>query len=1206
MPNCSILSFARPMLKASLFCAVVSAPMVLRAQGTNATVSGVITDPTGAKLPSATVTFTNTATGAVFTATTNGEGLYRINGLLPGIYSSTVTMQGFKTSVRQGIDLHLEDQVSLDYALALGASNESVTIEADANILETVSPTVSQVIEGRQVEDTPLNGRNAMNLVALTPGVVPQGGTSGGSSNNTSGGAFTNANAFGNYSIAGGLAAQGIIFVDGAPINIVQGNAVAFVLTQDAAQEFRVESSVVNPQYGAFGGGVVSFGTKSGGNKMHGTIYEYFRNTIFNANTFFNNLNGVGRPKFNQNQFGVDLGGAIIKDKAFYFASYEGYRLAQGVINAGRVPTPAELNGDFRADAPIVNPVPAGSPTGATYTPFVPGGVAYYRQAVCGGVLNTFCIGAPVNVGDAVADPTAQYLGNTLHYFPTPNVFNRGTAVNFQQNGKANAFTNQETLRVDYNLNAKNKLFARYTRFDRNQDPTQFFDNPIGPQSFTGVKATASQYVLGNTTTLTPTSVLDLRISYLRYFSSLTPLNSNVNQTAFDNGDSAGFWNAAYREQSHYFPGILITNNATFPYSGLSQAAQQPSNLYAISGTYSKILGKHSVSAGGEFRQQEEYYFNEPFLSGSFAFAGTQTACIPAGAGTVTFNDAVRPAAAKNCGANVIIPGSGATPVADFVSGQFAASPTGFTTTKAVSALNHYAGIFVNDNFSLSTRLTVTAGVRYELPGNFTEKNDSNAVLIPGQANPLVLVNSAGYSGRGDLQAHHTLFSPRVGFSYSPYPGTTVRAGYSLAFVSQDTAFPASPVYSSINSPVTYIPPSFLLCAPLGFATVGTTAGNACNSTGATAKTTIIQPITRAAYAANPTLLYGQPIQGREPFGKFPFLEQWNGNVQQSFNSSTVLQLAYLGARGEHLPISGNFNINQLPDGALVGATSQANRPYPLFQNVTAQAPYIGDTYYQSAQATVTKRFKSGGTVLGNYSWSKFLGTAESSNPQVESHTQGTIQDYTNLRAERSYLSFDLPHRLVVSYILDLPVGRGKRYLGNAGNALNTAVSGWNVSGINSFQSGFPLALIASPTPLSAAFGGGTPRPNVAAYCNQKAAIGLVASAQQQKSTINTACFSAPAPVTGAAPFAGSYLGNQPRTSGLLRTQGGDNWDFSIGKTTPIHEDINVVFRAEAFNVTNRVQFGDPGLTLNSTTFGVLTTQANSPRSFQFSLRANY
>lgn len=1149
--------FTRLLLTSSLIVSFLFTGAA-KSQGTAATVSGFITDASGAKIPGATVTYTNLATGALGVATTNGDGLYRVTGLLPGAYKASATKDGFKTAVSEGIDLQIEAQVSLNYTLDIGAATETVTVSTGDTALETSSPTISQVIEGRQVTDTPLNGRNTMNLVALTPGVVPQGGTNGAATNNGSGGALTLAFAFGNYQIAGGLAGESAIFLDGAPLNVAQGNAVSFVVTQDAVQEFRVESSVVNPQYGKFGGGVISFGTKAGGNRLHGSLYEYFRNTIFNANNFFNNKNHVSRPPFDQNQFGATLGGPIKRDKAFFFISYEDYRLAQGVINTGLVPTAAELQGDFTADPKILNPVTK-------------------LQAQCGGVLNKICLGAPVNAGDAVADPTSLYLANTLHFFPLPN--STGTATNYLANGKANARNAQETLRFDYNLNATNKLFARYTRFDRTQDPTVFFNNPIGPSAFTGVGATVSQYVLGDTATLSPTAVLDVRLSYSRYFSYLTPAKTNANLPGLDNGDQAQFWTGASRALPSFFPDIIISNNTTFPYSGVGQYAQNPFNVYTASANYSKQISKHTLNVGGEFRQEEAYYLNEPFLDGAFAFAGTATG----------------------------------NPISDFVTGIFAAAPTGFTTDTAVSALSHYAGIFLNDTFQASTKLTLTAGMRYELPGSFYEKNDRNTVLLPQLSDPLVLVNSSAYSGRGDLQAHHTLFSPRVGFSYAPYPGTTVRAGYSLAFIPQESSSSAIPQTSSLNSPQTFIPAGGHLCAPLGFLTTGATAGNPCNAVGSVAKTAIIQPLTRAAYAANPAILYGQPITGREPISSFPYLQQWNANVQQAFGSGTVLQLAYLGARGEHLPSTTAFDINQLPDNAAIGVqvagtaapNAQLERPYPLFQTISAVGPFNGDSYYHSAQVTLSKRFKRGGTLLGNYSWSKFLSTAESSNPGIETHVPGAIQDFDNLRAERSYLSFDVPQRLVISYILDLPVGRGQRFLSNAGSVVNALVSGWNVGGINSFQSGFPLAIVGNANLVSAAYGAGTPRPNVIAGCQQRANIGYVTAAQQQTSVINKACFATPVvPTVGAV--TANYFGNQPRTSGILRGSGVDNWDFSIAKIMPIHDDINLVFRAEAFNVANRVQFGDPALTFGLGTFGVITSQANNPRSLQFSLRVNY
>ena len=1184
-----LLSYVLLRTVALLLTTVLLVSAHLSAQGTSATVTGAVTDASGATLPGATVSYTNLATGVKANATTNESGIYRMAGLLPGLYSGTVTMQGFKTAVRQGINLQVEDQVKLDFSLEIGAITDSVTVETGSALLETQSPTVSQVIEGRQVEDTPLNGRNAMNLIALTPGVVPQGSTTGSLTGNANGGSSTNAQAFGNYAIAGGLANQGSVYVDGAPVNSVEAHVTSLIPAQDSVQEFRVETSVVNPQYGEFSGGVVSFVTKSGGNALHGTAYDYLRNTIFNANNFF--LSGINqpRPKQIQNQFGATVGGPVMKDKAFFYASYEGLRSALGVPNLGRVPTAAELVGDFRADPKVINPVPVLVNNPGTAP------IAQYNQASCHGVLNTFCLpGQATQAGDALIDPTAYYMANTLHYFPLPNTTNAGPAYNFSQTGKASSYLNTFDGRLDYALGSKQKLFAKYARLYGTQLGTQFvFNNPTAPSSGTSFGTSTTQVVLGDTIVPNATSVIDVRLSYLRFNNSSVPSATNL----------AGYgpFYAGIANQVDYpsFPTVVLSNSAPQPFVQLSFFTHQPTNHYVISGTYSKLLGRHSLSFGGEARRREEYPVLNPATTGLYIFAGTSTSCIPSGAPTqISYSSSQHFVSGISCGpvggppTNLVIPGTGATPISDFISGQFTVAPLGLQTSATPSAINRYGGLFVNDSFQLSSKLTLTAGLRYELPGGFVEKHNNNAVLLPQLANPLVLVNSSAYSSRSDLQTHLKLFSPRLGFAYQPYPATTVRAGYSLAYLPMDIVYTSGPSGSSVESPTTFVPAGNLLSAPLGY--LGNTT---------TPVTTLLRPIGRA-YAANSTYFYGQTISGRNPDSPFPYLQQWNANVQHSFGSNgTIMQLAYLGARGQHLPIAITYNINQLPDNATL---SQANRPYAQYQNVNENSAWIGDTYYNSLQATLTKRFKGGGTILGNYSWSKLLGTADSTNPFAETHAGGVIQDYSNTRGERSYTSFDVPQRLVISYILDLPIGHGKRFLGNADGVVDTLVGGWNASGINTFQSGFPLALTTLNNIVGEAFGGGTIRPNVAAGCDKKVNIGYVAAAQQQKSVINPACFSMPGPAAGAVPVAKNFFGNEARTDGQIRTQGVDNWDFSVGKTTPLHESVNLVFRAEAFNVTNRVQFGDPGLSFGSGTFGLLTTQANPPRSFQFSLRVNY
>ncbi len=1161
MKFCAPNSIARHFFKWYLILSTLLVAAGIKAQGTSASVTGFVTDASNAKLASAMVTFTNTATGVTGTATTNSAGLYRITGLLPGNYTAKATMQGFKTAARPGIDLRLEDQVSLDFTLDVGSVSESVTVDAGAALLETQSPTVSQVIEGRQVEETPLNGRNVMNLVTLTAGVVGQGATSGAAINNTNGGAFTNTLGLGNYEIAGGLANQNSVYVDGGPINFTQGHAVPFAVTQDAIQEFRVETSVVSPQYGEFGGGIISFATRSGTGQVHGTLYEYLRNTDLNANNFFNNETHQPRPEFIQNQYGATIGGPVPHSKVFYFASYEGFRLALGVPNVGRVPTPAELSGDFTADAPIFDPL----------TP------KHQIYCIVNGVMTPNRICQPGQVGSgSTIDPTSNVVGNVVKYFPTPNTTTAGPAINFSQNGEAFSTFSQYNFRGDGSLGSKQKLFARYTLLKRNQRGTKFLNNPIGPTSGSAGIVTTQQAVVGDTIILDATSVVDLRASYVRYYSVSLPVATNVNLAEFGPN-----WAAIAPQVSYQvFPDVSITNNIPEPFALLDISGPSPYNNYILSGTYSKTLGRHSLSFGGEARQREEYFNPDQFPLGNFVFAGSATACA-SGCISATGTSIASTAA-----------GSGATPDADFVIGTITSAAVTFTQVAFPSAVNHYGGIFANDQFQLARRLTITAGLRYELPGGFTEKHDRNTVLLPQLANPLVLVNSSAYPSRSDVNSHLTLFSPRVGLAFEPYTGTSFRAGYSLAYLPVDTVVTAAPAGSPVNGATTFVTAGSKLSNPLP-------GGNV-----------ILQPIGRG-YATNPAKFLGQTIQSRVPNARFPYLQQWNATVQQSVSNSAVFQFAYLGARGDHMPVYNSIDLNQLPDqydglpAATITAMAGPNptvpggilRPYPMYQNVNQTAPLVGDTYYHSLQVTFNKRFSSGGTLLGNYSWSKFLGNAESTNAGIESHPQGLIQDYNNLRGEKSYLSFDLPQRLVVSYIVDLPVGKGKRFLANSNGLVEQIVSGWNASGINTFQSGYPEAITATANLLSTSYGAGTIRPNVVAGCTKAIHGPIVSRVQAGQPFINSACFTAPAATS---------FGNEPRTDGSIRDQGVDNWDFSIGKTTPIHENVALVFRAEAFNVINRVQFGDPNLSSASALFGIVTTQVNSPRLLQFSLRLNY
>jgi hypothetical protein len=1105
-----------------------------------------VVDSTGAAVSSATVTLTSLKTSGQRTTTTDSRGDYQFVSLPLDSYQLEIAVPGLKHLTRSSIDVTVGSVVRIDAALVVGGMNESIEVRAETPLLQTEQSSLGQVIEGRQVQDIPLNGRNVMNLVALAPGVIPQGGTQGSSAGNYAvSGDATNVAGFGNYQIGGGLAGQSAFLFDGSSLNEVMSNDTVLVPTQDAVQEFRVVTSVPSPEFGSFSGGVVSFVSKSGSKAFHGSAYEYVRNTVFDANNFFNNASGIPRSQLVQNQFGVTASGPVAKDRTFFFFNYERLTRRNGIPFAGRVPTPAELRGDFSADAPIYDPQ-----TG--------------QQFVCNGELNVIC---PDRI-----DRTANVMANVLHYWPAPNANLAGGAVNYSVNAAAGADTNQYSGRVDQVLSDKQRFFGRYTYWKINTMPTQyvFGTTGSGPTSlFRGLVAD-QQVVIGDVYTLSPRAVADVRLSYLRACTPFTPANNNVDLSQF-----GPFWaNIAGSLTHRQFPDPIVLGTIPYPYAGMDVTNNDAANNYAVSASFTQILGRHTLQFGADLRRYDFREAQTISASGLFVFAGIFT------------------------GGLLSPPGSGATPIADFVLGDITPVPgtSGFQTAVDAHARQYYQGYFVNDVLQLSHRLTMNLGLRWDIPGSYTEGADRNTALLPQLSNPIVLIHSPQYPSRNDLSDHHRLFAPRVGLAFQIRPQTVLRAGYGINFLPQGTGV-AGPWESPINLATTDVPFGGTLSDPLQ-------------------KTQLLQPIGRNENAFS--TFVGQSIQSRIPNQPFPYAQQWNLNLQQAFGSSELFQIAYAGSRGEHIALGvptleiGDVgaDLNQLSpvyyslgpallqpvtDGQLFGQTL---RPYPLYRGVGADSDFAGDTYYNSLQATFEKRFSGGSLFLANYTWSKLISNTEGVAPFLELGTVGAIQNYTNLKAERSLASFDVPHRLILSYILELPFGRGRRYLTNATGVAGNLVSGWTTSGASTFASGFPLAISsAAPNVLSTFFGAGTIRPNVVPGCNKSIGGSTLQSVGTGSPVLNAACFVAPSPFS---------LGDESRVDSTLRAQGINNWDFSISKASPLTEKTTLDFRAEFFNIFNRVQFGPPNTSFGGSSFGLITTQINNPRQIQLSLRASF
>ncbi len=1180
--------------------AALCASIPLNAQTTFGSIVGNVTDPSGAAISGTEVTLTNLGTNDKRTETTNADGFYQFVNLQPTTYSVEVAKPGFKRIVRTPVTVQTGTTSKIDLGLEVGAVNQTVEVTAQTPLLTPESSSLGQVIDERKTVELPLNGRNPLNLVALVPSVVPQGG----SMSNPNG---QNPFAWGNYQIGGGMANQSMVWLDGSPVNGSYINITALIPTQDSLQEFKVATNNLSPEYGRFAGGVVNFTTKSGSNDLHGTAWEYLRNKDLDANTFFNNLNGTPRGAFTQNQFGANFGGPVYipkiyngKNKTFFFVDYEGFRLRQGATYTETVPTLAERGGDLSGLAAAQGR--------NIYDPLTTCGVgpAYPRQ--CGpNEANNSRLQFPGNIVPTNRiNPTSLKL---LNLYPLPNA--AGTALgvnNWVSNASQGGNSNETVARIDQNVSEKQHISARYTYWGNLNLPTDPFQNGVCQDRCTETFNT-NNFVLSDTYSFNPTTIMEVRLSYQRFNYDRTPETLGYDLTQLG-------WPAVNNTQAVFrdLPVPVINGfdtNGTFGSQGAGSVIIDRNDNYRAAGTLTKIVGNQTLKFGAEFLRLTHNYVQTNTPSGAFNFnpdltAATASNSANSGLGLATF-------------------------LLGYPSGGNANSPA------LVAAQQLYPALFANDDWHITPKLTLNLGVRWEHAGPWTERFDRISFFNPGQANSVLLANGITQPGNIDLVntpydtyrsailPNWKQWAPRLGAAYQITQKTVFHAGYGVFWLPNDVAWDTSPNNDPVNSYTTPVLASTVTGLPACY------TGGTCNAAGPTAGTganTISNPFPNGIIGPpgrNPN--YAQALLGnginenqlRNPYG---YAQQWNADVQQQFGNGFLIDIAYGGAKGTHLPID-SPQINQLPDqylalgnallnnvpnpyygiinapgSSLAAATvqqSQLLRPFPQYNGVSYAGQGIGNSTYESLQVKAEKRFSGGNSILVAYTHAKLISDTDTITGWLESGGTGGIQDWTNLKAEKSLASFDTPDRLVVSYVLDIPVGRGRKYMAHANGFVNAAVGGWGVQGVTTVQTGFPLHFGVNSSNLNSPGAGGQ-RPNVVPGCDKS----INGSTQSKlENYFNGACFSQPAPFT---------FGDEGRTDPNLRAPGIANWDFTAYKTFPIAPEgrANLQFRAEFFNIFNRTQFGYPGQSFGSTSFGVISSQVNNPRLVQFALRLSF
>jgi hypothetical protein len=729
-----------------------------KAQSTYGSIVGAVTDASGAVIPGASVTLTNIGTNEKRTFETDAAGNYRFVNLLPANYKLEVEKSGFKHLERDSVVVQVGSTVRIDAALEVGAVTETIEVSAQTPLLNTESASLGQVVEGQQVQQMPLNGRNVVNLIAMTPGVIPQGSSMGSASTNQTD--HTNITGWGNFQIGGGISGSNAMYVDGAPINVLSQNAIGLVITQDSVQEFNVSTNNSGAEFGRSGGGVVNMATKSGTNSFHGSAYEYLRNNVFNANKWESNRAGKKRPQWNQNQYGANLSGPIIKDKLFFFFSWEGFSNRLAVTATSNMPTQDMRNGWVEANLT----------TTAATTRLAALGVS---SACIGGMVLS---GGRTQIPSNCISPTAKwYLDN---YYNTPNSDFAKMGYNFFLTPVVGDDHNQYTGRADYNISDKQRLFGRFTYWaitSRNQDRA---DRILSADASTSPHS--HQFVLGDTYAFTPTTILDVRLSYLRtkYDDHPSSLGYDISQV------SSGL--APYMSQmtANIVPGLGISNTAMSWFGGQRGGfSNSISNNYVFSASLSKMKGSHSLKFGNEFRLMDKNYSGGKNLSGNWSF-------------------------------NAKTPMTGDY-WSDFLLGYPSSVSAG--SLQPVTNYNYYQGYYVADTWQVNRKMTLNLGLRWELPGAVAEKQDRLTVLLPYTVDPvlksyadskglpyhggtLAMVSSDLYADRTSVQVKHNLFAPRVGLAYRITSNTVLRAGYGLSQLPSDMGNNLGGENSVINS----------------------------------------------------------------------------------------------------------------------------------------------------------------------------------------------------------------------------------------------------------------------------------------------------------------------------------------------------------------------------------------------------------------------
>lgn len=1142
----------------------------LQGQSGNATITGTVTDPSGAAINGATITVRDAATGFSRTTVSNETGNYNLPGLRPGVYTVNVESQGFRRYQQSNFQVEVDQTARLDVQMQLGQTTEVVEVQATAQLLHTENATVGSVIDTKKIVELPLNGRNFVQLALLVPGVTP------GQPGNGRGGGI---------SIGGARSEQNAFQLDGVSNTDQWDSGISFRPSVDAIQEFKIEVNNYSAEFGKGAGGQINVVTKSGTNRLTGSLWEFHRNDAVQARNLFqrdpNFVNSKGEfiaPPFIQNQFGTAVGGPVIKDRTFFFGYYEGFRNVRGTTGLRNVPDALMRCGNFSQHL--------GAQVGTDAL-----GRPVFANQIFDARTSRQVFDQRLNRNVFIRDP---FPGNTIpasridpigarilqgDFWPAPNAPGRrdsltGNPIQNFADGRSNRdSSNQYMARIDHRFGSNDTVYGRLGWNEADS---------FSPGSFPGNERLTDNrqavFGLNYTKVLSASKVNDLRFSW---------------QHEKPNSGAKRILEGVQVVKALGIRGLPLAG-AGSPVIGVSGFTsiddggenRRDGNTFQFIEAFSFNTGRHFIKVGGEVRRIMLDVVNIPANTrGDFNFGN------PEWSGLEGFG------ATGNTFANFLLG----------LPRQKSRRPGDHTSLLRAT---EYAG-FVQDDWKVNSRLTVNMGLRYQLyispketrnnisairlthvPGSFAEggiflcKDPARCAAINPNLPPLQLgltlndlhvdrlpqVVVAGEPGvpRSLVQLDKKNFGPRVGIAFRLTDKTTIRTGYGMFF---DT-----------------VPMSYFQDAVENIPTVREDQ----------------QSLSSFQFGLPPPEAFIGFLTEDPPVGSFTpgpntydlrfrnaYMQQWNFGIQRQFGNSMVTEISYAGSKGTRLNRRENFNTREpRAAGAIIPASVNPHLRRLLPFAVMGDQLITLDNWfsttstafstYHALLARLEKRYKSGLTFINSFTWSKAISDAQPFGGG-NNDTGNRIQDMFNKKADKGLAPHDYRFRFVSSFVWDLPFGRGRAIGGGLGGVMNQIVGGWQINGIAQFQTGFPITVRRTGDPLAVGTDGAV-RPDV--ICNPN----LPRGEQTLTHFFDTGCFVGPP----------DRFGNAGRST--VRGPGTHLWDMAVFKNFPIRERATVQFRSEFFNAFNHPNWNAPGRDLGASGFGVVSS-AQDPRIIQFGLK---